>query len=58
MFQILKLLTIVLALLVSAQADALKAFPEGVFECAGPVRHPTDNVVAQTPLIAGQEGVC
>ncbi len=44
-------------LLPAADLQAAKAYPAGVYESAGPVRTPTDNVVARTPMIPGQEGV-
>jgi hypothetical protein len=53
----LKFLAFALAALQPISALAIKPFPSGVYESAGPIRNGSDNVVARTPLIPGQEGV-
>ena len=47
----------VFALVWFAPVVAAVGYPSGVYESAGGVREPGDNVVARTPRIEGQEGV-
>lgn len=53
----LKSLVLVLVAFQPSTALALKPFPSGVYESAGPIRNGTDNVVARTARIPGQDGV-